>query len=56
MPCKQEEKGLGCACDVLNRTIAQKKKCRYWVAKISKFYGKKPRIKIDPNTGKRMDE
>lgn len=51
MPCQQKN----CACKLLNKTIAEKKKCRWNVVSVSKFHGKRKRIKIDPKTGKRIE-
>lgn len=51
MPCTKNK----CACNLLNKTGKEKAKCRFYVVPISKFNGKRKRIKIDPNTGERID-
>lgn len=51
MPCQQKN----CACKLLGRTKKERVKCRFNIVSVSKFHGKRKRIKIDPRTGKRID-
>lgn len=51
MPCQQKK----CACKLLGKTKNERVKCRYYIVPVSKFHGKRKRIKIDPRTGKRIE-
>lgn len=44
-----------CACELLKKTAEERAKCLYKIVPVSKFHGKRKRIKINPNTGKRID-
>ena len=56
MPCLAKKRGGSCICDNNNVAKGKRKKCSNYVVPVSKFHGKRKRIKVDPKTGKRKDD
>lgn len=55
MPCLSEKKGGTCICKKNKIPKGKRTKCNNYVVPVSKFNGKRKRIKIDPKTGKRIE-
>lgn len=56
MPCLAKKKGGICICAKNNIPKGKRAKCSNYIVPVSKFHGKRKRIKVDPKTGQRKKD